>query len=185
MKQIAEEVLALVMEFGGSMSGVHGDGLARSRFNPILFGEKIYSLFREIKSVFDPLRLMNPGKIVDAPPMTENLRYGTVAIPSTPQGFDYPTAAGPLAIVRECNGNGLCRRQQSGVMCPSFMATHEEKNNPRGRANILRAALEGRLPLAKGSRIPGRLPRLVTPWISAWVVRCAKRNARAVSTLRS
>lgn len=160
MKQIADEVLALVMEFGGSMSGEHGDGLARSCFNPILFGDKIYSIFREVKEVFDPLRLFNPGKIVDAPPMTENLRYGTTPLPPTSQGFEYESPMGPLAIVRECNGNGLCRRQQAGVMCPSFMATHEEQHNPRGRANLLRAALEGRLPLPDGVTNPWSAPEL-------------------------
>lgn len=145
MEAIAHEVIELVMEFGGSMSGEHGDGLARSCFNPILFGEKIYQAFREVKRVFDPHGLMNPGKIVDAPPLTESLRTFGAMTTEVEKGFRYPSTNGALAIVQECNGNGLCRRQNIAVMCPSYVATREERDSPRGRANLLRAALEGSL----------------------------------------
>ncbi|MBY0588139.1 FAD-binding protein [bacterium] len=160
MEQIAGEVVDLVMEFGGSISGEHGDGLSRSCFNPILFGERVYSAFREIKRVFDPLGLMNPGKIVDAPPLTESLRSFGATTQTTEKGFRYTTPNGALAVVQECNGNGLCRRQNVGVMCPSYAATREERDSPRGRANLLRAALEGELVDQAGSADGWQSPEL-------------------------
>lgn len=146
MLRIAEEVVELVREFGGAMSGEHGDGLARSMFNRRLFGNAVYEGFLEVKRGFDPDNLLNPGKVVNGPPMTENLRGAAGgADPAIVSRFAYAREGGPLAIVRQCNGNGLCRRTGVGTMCPSFIATHEEDQSPRGRANLLRAALEGRL----------------------------------------
>lgn len=146
MHEIAEEVLALVMEFGGAMSGEHGDGLARSVFNPVLFGPKVYAAFQAVKRAFDPANLMNPGKIVGGPPMTQNLRAQGARPFAAPTAMEFEQPGGMLAVVAGCNGNGLCRRRQTGVMCPSYMATREERDSPRGRANLLRAVLEGRVP---------------------------------------
>ncbi len=160
LELIAREVVDLVMEFGGSISGEHGDGLARSCFNPILFGDQIYQAFRAVKRVFDPLGLMNPGKIVDAPPLTENLRSFGAMTTEIESGFKYAGANGALSIVQECNGNGLCRRQNIGVMCPSYVATREERDSPRGRANLLRSALEGSLHQDGGESLGWNSPEL-------------------------
>lgn len=144
MRQIAEEVVELVIEFEGALSGEHGDGLARSGFNRQLFGDVVYNAFGEVKRAFDPEGLMNPGKIVSAPPMTENLRRAPVAMePDTL--FSFEADGGMVEVARRCNGNALCRREGIGVMCPSFMATREEEHSPRGRANLFRALLEGRI----------------------------------------
>lgn len=149
MARIAEEVVALVQEFGGAISGEHGDGLARSQFNQKFFGDAIYGAFCEIKRAFDPEQLMNPGKIVHAPPMTDSLRDREAANHPGPREtrFDYQADGGAIEVARRCNGNALCRRDGTGTMCPSFMATKAEEHSPRGRANLLRAAMEGRLPL--------------------------------------
>lgn len=144
MTSIAEQISDLVLEFGGSLSGEHGDGLARSMFNEKMFGSQIYQAFREVKWAFDPEGLMNPGKIVDAPTLTENLRPAPEPPRGLQTGFQYVETAGPLDVAARCNGNGLCRRQGVGVMCPSYMVTLEEEHSPRGRANLLRAALEDR-----------------------------------------
>ncbi len=147
MTTIAEEVFDLVIEFGGSMSGEHGDGLARSHFNERLFGEEIYGAFKRLKAAFDPKGIMNPGKVVDAPAMDEMLRYGEayrVREPATV--FPYATEGGFARAVELCNGAGVCRKNLEGTMCPSFMVTHDEEHSTRGRANALRAVLDGRVP---------------------------------------
>lgn len=145
MARIAEEVVELVREFGGALSGEHGDGLARSVFNRRMFGNELYDAFCAVKSAFDPQNLMNPGKIVHGPPMTEHLRsHPNLPLAGTTV-LSFADEGGPLEIVLGCNGNGLCRREGVGTMCPSYMATHEEQHGPRGRANLLRAAMEGRL----------------------------------------
>lgn len=151
MEAIAHEVVELVLEFGGALSGEHGDGLCRGYFNPRLFGQKIYQGFIRIKKAFDPHGLLNPGKIVESPPITENLRYAPQVEGSKnhllPEGSVRVLHSGvDLAeMARGCNGNGLCRRVDTGVMCPSYMATREEEHSTRGRANLLLAAIEGRL----------------------------------------
>ncbi len=147
MTAIADEVFDLVVEFGGSMSGEHGDGLARSHFNERLFGSEIYRAFQELKGAFDPKGIMNPGKVVNAPKMTESLRYGAeygVREPKT--RFPYTREGGFARAVELCNGSGVCRKSLEGTMCPSFMVTREEEHSTRGRANALRAVLDGRLP---------------------------------------
>lgn len=143
MGKIAEDVLALVMEFGGSMSGEHGDGMARSLFNPTLFGPVVYRAFEKVKAAFDPHNLMNPGKIVNGPPMTANLRSENATPISVLPAYAYERGGGMLHVVEECNGNGLCRRREAGVICPSFRATQDERHSPRGRANLLRSVLSG------------------------------------------
>lgn len=155
MKAISDDVLKLVMEFKGSMSGEHGDGLARSYHNAALFGPKLYKAFGEIKRLFDPLGLLNPGKVVDSPSPIESLRTGQGYNPLpivTVQDFskeaqhnDVPSGLGFLAAAEMCNGSGVCRKTHTGTMCPSFMVTHDEEHSPRGRANALRLALSGQL----------------------------------------
>ncbi|MBL8826430.1 MAG: 4Fe-4S dicluster domain-containing protein [Planctomycetaceae bacterium] len=147
IEAIALEIADLVIEFGGAMSGEHGDGLARSFLNEKLFGPKIYRAFQELKAAFDPGNLMNPGKIVDAPRCVENLRYGeqyrTLPVVTT---LDFSREGGFAAAVAMCNGAGVCRKTQTGTMCPSFMATGDEEHSTRGRANALRQVLSGNLP---------------------------------------
>jgi len=148
MRHLAEAVLELVLKFNGAMSGEHGDGLARSEWHRRLFGDEIYGAFKEIKKAFDPDNLFNPGKIVDAPAMHENLRYGEAYQAHEPATvFHYKQEGGFAAAVELCNGNGACRKLTDGTMCPSFMVTREEEHSTRGRANLLRAAISGMLPL--------------------------------------
>ena len=147
MKAMTIEIADLVMEFGGAMSGEHGDGLARSHLNEKLFGPTIYRAFRDIKGAFDPENRMNPGKIVDAPEMDENLRYGkhydTIRLNTH---YDFSREGGLATAVELCNGAGVCRKTSEGTMCPSYMATREEQHSTRGRADLMRAILSGKLP---------------------------------------
>jgi len=147
LEAISREVCELVIEFGGAMSGEHGDGLARSYLNERLFGSKIYQAFRQVKAAFDPHNRMNPGKVVDGPSPIENLRYGehyrTLEVPTT---FDFSREGGFARAVELCNGAGVCRKLQTGTMCPSFMVTRDEEHSTRGRANALRMVLSGALP---------------------------------------
>jgi FAD/FMN-containing dehydrogenase/Fe-S oxidoreductase len=148
LRAIAEAIKDLVIEFGGALSGEHGDGLARSEFNRELFGPTLYGAFQEIKHTFDPHGLLNPGKIVDAPPMDTNLRYGPgyrVAL-SFQTYFRFRDSSGFAGAVELCNGNALCRKTISGTMCPSYMVTRDEEHSTRGRANALRMAISGALP---------------------------------------
>ncbi len=151
LRAIAEGVRDLVLEFGGALSGEHGDGLLRSEFNRRLFGDELYEAFRELKRTFDPHGLLNPGKIVDAPPMDTNLRYGPgyrVAIPLSTH-FRFADTGGMAGAAELCNGNGLCRKAGGGTMCPSYMVTRDEQHSTRGRANALRMLLSGALPAAE------------------------------------
>jgi FAD/FMN-containing dehydrogenase/Fe-S oxidoreductase len=147
MRRITADVTDLVLEFGGSLSGEHGDGLARSEWNAKMFGPELYQAFCEIKHAFDPEGLLNPGRIVEAPPMTANLRYGSDYRPlELPTVFDYSAQEGLAASIERCNGSGVCRKMQGGTMCPSYRATCDEKDSTRGRANALRLALSGQQP---------------------------------------
>jgi Fe-S oxidoreductase len=145
MRRIMEEVSDLVLEFGGSLSGEHGDGLARSEWNRKMFGPVLYDVFRQIKRAFDPDNVLNPGKVVDAPSMTENLRYHPGYAPADPLTvFDYSRQEGFVRSIELCNGSGVCRKLRGGAMCPSFRATLDEKDSTRARANALRLALADR-----------------------------------------
>lgn len=147
MTAIAEEICDLVLEFQGALSGEHGDGLARSHFNAKLFGPVLYEAFREIKGAFDPNNLMNPGKIVDAPAMTESLRISPSYKTWQPETIlDFSGQGGFAAAVEMCSGMGECRKKLDGTMCPSYMGTLDEKHSTRGRANALRAVLSGKVP---------------------------------------
>ena len=147
MKDMADEISDLVIEFGGGMSGEHGDGLARSHLNKKLFGPEIYKAFCDVKAAFDPENRMNPGKIVHAPPMDRNLRYGTEyrTMPITTH-YDFSREGGFATAVELCNGAGVCRKKNEGTMCPSYMVTLEDKHSTRGRANLMREVLSGKLP---------------------------------------
>jgi FAD/FMN-containing dehydrogenase/Fe-S oxidoreductase len=144
---ISQGAFELVQKYGGSWSGEHGDGLIRSYQNKALFGEVVYEDFLRIKRAFDPLSIMNPGKIVGAPPMTESLRYGAgYRLEPVNTFFDFSRDGGFGAAVELCSGVGHCRKTLSGTMCPSYMATRDEDHSTRGRANVLREALSGGLP---------------------------------------
>ncbi len=148
MRRITEDVTDLVLEFGGSLSGEHGDGLARSEWNAKMFGPAVYAAFRQVKRAFDSKNLLNPGKVVDAPAMTDNLRYAPGYRPiELPTVFDYSGQEGFVRSVEMCNGSGVCRKRQGGTMCPSYRATCDEADSTRGRANGLRLALAGEQPM--------------------------------------
>jgi FAD/FMN-containing dehydrogenase/Fe-S oxidoreductase len=143
---IANEVADLVLEFGGALSGEHGDGLVRGAFNEKMFGSELYQAFRQVKKTFDPDGLFNPGRIVDTPPITSHLRYGAGYVtPSPATFFDFSDFAGFGGAVEMCSGVGLCRKKREGAMCPSYMVTREEAHSTRGRANTLRLAMAGQL----------------------------------------
>jgi Fe-S oxidoreductase len=143
---IAAEVAELVLKYGGALSGEHGDGLVRSPFQEKMFGPALYQAFREIKRTFDPQGILNPGKIVDAPPLTNSLRYGPAYVtPEVPTTFDFSADGGVVRAAELCAGVGECRKQREGSMCPSYQATRDEQHSTRGRANTLRLALTGQL----------------------------------------
>jgi Fe-S oxidoreductase len=147
MVSIANEISDLVLDFHGALSGEHGDGLARSHFNKKLYGPVLYDAFRRIKQAFDPKNLMNPGKIVDAPAMTESLRISPSYQAWQPETMlDFSAQGGFAAAVEMCSGMGECRKKLDGTMCPSYMATLDEEHSTRGRANALRAVLSGKVP---------------------------------------
>jgi FAD/FMN-containing dehydrogenase/Fe-S oxidoreductase len=147
---IANEVADLVLEFGGALSGEHGDGLVRGAFNEKMFGPELYQAFRQVKSTFDPEGIFNPGRIVDTPPITSHLRYGAGYVtPSPVTFFDFSDNNGFGRAVEMCSGVGLCRKKREGTMCPSYMVTREEAHSTRGRANTLRLAMNGALGDAK------------------------------------
>ncbi len=144
MSDMAFAATELARRFGGVMSGEHGDGLQRSELNELIFGPELYAAMREFKRIWDPLGLMNPGKKVDAPPMTENLRFGPSYQAREPKTYlDFSAEGGFARAVEMCNGAAVCRKLKAGTMCPSFMATRDEKDSTRGRANALRDALAG------------------------------------------
>ena len=142
-RMIAEEIADLVKKYDGSLSGEHGDGRLRGEFIPKMVGEHNYQLFKEIKNAWDPNNIFNPGKIVDTAPMDTFLRYE--ADQKTPEFKTYFRFHDQdiLQHAEQCNGSGDCRKTEmsGGTMCPSFMATRNEKDTTRARANILREML--------------------------------------------
>ena len=147
MVRIAERVSDLVLEFGGSLSGEHGDGIVRGVFTEKMFGPQLYQSFREFKRVFDPQGIMNPGKIVDCPPLAENLRFSPTWKPMQLETyFDFSKDGGIAEHAEMCNGQGACRQTFGGQMCPSYMATRDEEHSTRGRANALRTVFSGLVP---------------------------------------
>jgi len=141
---IAFEVSRLVKKYKGSLSGEHGDGRLRGEFIPYMIGESNYQLIKEIKSSWDPNGIFNFGKITDTPKMNSNLRF--VVRQQTKDiktYFDFSKEKGILRAIEKCNGSADCRKTEviGGVMCPSYMASKDEKNSTRARANILREFL--------------------------------------------
>jgi FAD/FMN-containing dehydrogenase/Fe-S oxidoreductase len=147
------EAAHLVTEYGGSLSGEHGDGQARGSLLPIMFGDELVRAFREFKAAWDPRGKMNPGKVVDAYPVNVNLRWGTHYHPWEPEThFAFRADRGSFAYAaNRCVGTGKCRKHDGGVMCPSYMVTREEKHSTRGRSRLLFEMLEGN-PLRDGWR---------------------------------
>ncbi|MCF0058292.1 FAD-binding and (Fe-S)-binding domain-containing protein [Dyadobacter sp. CY356] len=142
-RTIAEEIATLVKKFQGSLSGEHGDGRLRGEFIPQMVGQHNYELFKEIKRTWDPNNILNPGKIVDTPPMDSFLRYeADHIVPEFKTYFRFNDQT-VLQHAEQCNGSGDCRKTEmsGGTMCPSFMATRNEKDTTRARANILREML--------------------------------------------
>ncbi|WP_299253634.1 FAD-binding and (Fe-S)-binding domain-containing protein [uncultured Aquimarina sp.] len=143
-KKITDDVAALVKKYKGSMSGEHGDGIVRAGYIPFMIGEENYELLKRIKNVFDPKSIFNPGKIVDAYAMDEQLRYEIDREePEIETLFDFTDSQGILRATEKCNGSGDCRKsvEAGGTMCPSYRATKNEKDTTRGRANALREVL--------------------------------------------
>jgi FAD/FMN-containing dehydrogenase/Fe-S oxidoreductase len=148
MRSIADEVAELVVELGGSISGEHGDGLSRSEFLPRMFGGELMRAFRELKRTWDPDGLLGPGVIVDPPPMDRGLRHPPGQRPRRlDTHLDFSRQGGFAAAVELCNGSGFCRKRSTGTMCPSYMATSDERDTTRARANALRSVLDGTLAL--------------------------------------
>lgn len=141
LRSIAEATLALTLRLGGSMSSEHGDGIARGEFLRQTYGPPVTEAMRLLKRAADPENLLNPGKMLDAPPMDTHLRYGAEyrAQAWTPT-LDFERNNGLGGAIEQCNGQGVCRKAD-GVMCPSFQATREEAYSTRGRANLLRAMI--------------------------------------------
>jgi FAD/FMN-containing dehydrogenase/Fe-S oxidoreductase len=149
MQQIIEEATDLVMQYGGALSGEHGDGRVRSHLLERFYGPEICNAFRSIKAVFDPRNLMNPGNIVGASSesMLHNLRLKPaerfIDVPPTKTFFRYEREHGFGEAVEMCNGAGVCRKMKGGTMCPSYRATLDERHATRGRGNALRLAITG------------------------------------------
>jgi FAD/FMN-containing dehydrogenase/Fe-S oxidoreductase len=144
-RRFIEASADLVLSYGGSLSGEHGDGQSRAELLPKMFGDDLVEAFREFKSIWDPDWKMNPGKVVDPYAITENLRLGTgYRPPAVKTHFAYPEDKGSFAHATvRCVGIGNCRRPKGGVMCPSYMVTREEKHTTRGRARLLFEMLQG------------------------------------------
>ncbi|MEL6980308.1 MAG: FAD-linked oxidase C-terminal domain-containing protein [Pseudomonadota bacterium] len=152
MRAIAEETFEMVREYKGSHSGEHGDGIVRSEFHESMFGPRMTAAFGEVKRLFDPDGLLNPGKIVDPPKMDDRslFRYAPdYSVPEIDSVFRWlghgGAGRGLQGAVEMCNNNGACRKLKDGVMCPSFRVTRQERDATRGRANTLRLALSGQL----------------------------------------
>ena len=142
-RKISSSVADLVKNYKGSLSGEHGDGIVRSEFISRVIGEENYRFLKEIKQIFDPESIFNPGKIVNPIPMDENLRYEKDRKePKIETTFDFSSDKGILRASEKCNGAGNCRSiSLKGTLCPSYRATRDELHNTRGRANVLREVL--------------------------------------------
>jgi FAD/FMN-containing dehydrogenase/Fe-S oxidoreductase len=156
MHRIAEKVATLAQELGGVPSGEHGDGRARGPFIESYFGPELLGAFREIKAIFDPKNLLNPGNIVE-PGSLESISAHTrikpdqhpIEPPNLETYYNFKPEQGIAHAVELCNGAGVCRRKQGGVMCPSYQATLDERHSTRGRGNALRLAITGQIDLTK------------------------------------
>jgi Fe-S oxidoreductase/FAD/FMN-containing dehydrogenase len=151
IEAISDGVTDLVVEYGGSVSGEHGDGRARTQWNRKLYGDEVFELFRDLKRAFDPQGLLNPGQVCGDIDMTENLRFDPEYEfeASFDPALNWENDNGMQGMVELCHGCGGCRGPQhttGGVMCPTYRAAEEEVQATRGRANMLRQAMSGDLP---------------------------------------
>jgi FAD/FMN-containing dehydrogenase/Fe-S oxidoreductase len=146
-RKFMEEAADLVVSYGGSISGEHGDGQARGELLPKMFGPELVQAFCEFKAAWDPVWKMNPGKLIEPYKLDENLRLGANYSPWEPKtNFKFAADHGSLAeATLRCVGVGKCRREEGGVMCPSYRATHEEEHSPRGRAHLLWEMTQGEI----------------------------------------
>lgn len=153
MEDIGLSALALCREMGGAMSGEHGDGYERTRWNEALYGKEVYQAFCEIKDAFDPQGLLNPGKKVRGEAMEDAMRIGPwLRMKPYASVFTYQQDGSFAGLVQQCNGNGICRKVDGGVMCPSYRATLDETHSTRGRANLLRHFLTDRATWLRNGR---------------------------------
>lgn len=143
--EFIERAADLVVSYGGSLSGEHGDGQSRAAVLPKMFGPELVQAFREFKRAWDPENKLNPGKVVDAHLPTEDLRLGADYKPARPKTyFQFPQDGGSLAkATLRCVGLGACRKTDGGTMCPSYLATREEEHSTRGRTHLLWEMLQG------------------------------------------
>jgi len=145
LRRIADRISSLALEFGGTMTGEHGDGLVRSEWLARMYGPQLVEAFGKVKAAFDPQGLLNPGKIVNPLSMDSNLRYGPeFRAQEPPTILDFSTHGGMAGLAQMCSGVGQCRQRLVGTMCPSYMATGDERHTTRARANALRLALSNR-----------------------------------------
>ncbi len=143
-RRFMHEAAQLVVSHGGSLSGEHGDGQSRAELLPIMFGPELIRAFEEFKNIWDPENKMNPGKLVYPFRIDENLRHGLdYRPPALDTHFSFPDENGWQGAVDRCVGVGNCRREHGGTMCPSYMATCEEKHSTRGRSRLLFEMLQG------------------------------------------
>lgn len=146
LRDISTASAHLVKKYKGVLSGEHGDGRVRAEFLPLMVGDKMYEVWRQVKAIWDPENIFNPGKIVDAPPMDTDLRY---EIGESNWDFDtfyqFEGAGGMMRVIEKCNGTGECRKlaETGGTMCPSYMATRYEEDSTRARANAMREFMKG------------------------------------------
>jgi FAD/FMN-containing dehydrogenase/Fe-S oxidoreductase len=146
MQTISDQVYQLVKKYKGSWSGEHGDGRNRGHRLRDYFGDEVYQCLKDVKTLFDPNNLMNPGMIIDVPPMDQHMRYGAeYKDDAYPFVYKYRKDHSFQALVHYCSGVGACRNLAGGTMCPSFKATSDESASTRGRANALRLAISGQL----------------------------------------
>jgi FAD/FMN-containing dehydrogenase/Fe-S oxidoreductase len=144
-KKFTVEAAQLVLSYGGSLSGEHGDGQARGDLLEMMYGSELIQAFREFKEIWDPEWKMNPGKVIDPYGQTENLRLGTgYHPPELKTHFHFPEDNGSFShATLRCVGVGKCRHHEGGTMCPSYMVTREEEDSTRGRAHLLFEMLQG------------------------------------------
>ena len=146
MREISAASMALVKKYDGAFASEHGDGIVRGWLNESFLGPDLYAVYHELKHIFDPDHILNPGAILDTPLLGEDLRNGPYEPIPFFEELDWTEDGSFVQAVEMCNGNGACRKLQSGTMCQSFMATREEEHSTRGRANALRAVMTGVLP---------------------------------------
>jgi FAD/FMN-containing dehydrogenase/Fe-S oxidoreductase len=144
-RRFVDEAADLVVSYGGSLSGEHGDGQSRGELLPKMFGEDLVQAFGEFKSIWDPQNRMNPHKVVDPYPIVSNMKLGAdYSAPHVDTFFSYPEDGGQFAhAAMRCVGAGKCRDIESGTMCPSYMVTRDEQHSTRGRTRILYEMLQG------------------------------------------